>query len=172
MTLTFSPTPTSGGRVGSLVSQFTGGSPYPLSPSPTSSTFSFPDISDLAPVRTHFTGARSTSPVRRQLTGTGSFVTSAVRSTNILKIQSTGNSVLSPQNTGGVSRRPISTLGARSTVPLRTHATGGTGTSPLEPQITGLSRPRPKSVLGIRSGGIGNRGIELVRQITGGDSRV
>ncbi|KAF8327927.1 uncharacterized protein EI90DRAFT_3066356 [Cantharellus anzutake] len=170
ISLTFSPTPTSGGRVGTLVTQFTGGSTGPLSPSSTSSSFAFPDVNDLAPLRTHFTGTRSASPVRRQFTGTGSFVTSAIRTTAPLKMQSTGGNILSPQTTGGVSRRPISVLGIRSIAPLKTHATGEAGTSPLEPRTTSPLKLRPKSVLGIRSSGISNRGIKLVQQMTGGNS--
>jgi len=72
-------------------------------------------------------------------------------------------------------------MGNRNISPVKTNWTGSSTSSvgserptvaPLVQQTTGglfVTRPRPKSVLGSRGLGSSHRGIELVRQATGGD---
>ncbi|KAF8295727.1 hypothetical protein DL93DRAFT_785970 [Clavulina sp. PMI_390] len=114
--------------------------------------------SDAAPVS-------ATSPLAQQVTGGGLPVTHAyaaprphsvignarLRSGTEIKPQWTGSSTSSMGGGGGP----------------------GEGRGVVSPQTTGsgllVTRPRPKSVLGSRGvSGMGGRGIELVRQMTGG----
>lgn len=143
--------------------------------------------------------ARSVSPVRRQITGGSGYAASRAGANPVrshltggsVKSQFTGGggggfpaaAPLVPQVTGGGlpithAMRPHSVIGNRSAV--KTHWTGsstgsaneGPGVAPLIPQTTGglfVTRPRPKSVLGSRGLGSSHRGIELVRQATGGE---
>lgn len=156
-----------------------------------------PRARSVSPVRRQITGGSgylssrglSTSPVKTQLTGTtsgGWFPGSSSNNNNAGSM-----APLVPQITGGglpvthayATPRPHSVVGhARNggMAPLKSQWTGsstssltGGGGGPLSPQTTGgglfVTRPRPKSVLGSRGmGGSSHRGIELVRQMTGG----
>lgn len=135
--------------------------------------------------------ARSVSPIRRQITGGSGYLSSRGLSSSGVVAQMTGGNGIAPlvpQTTGGGlpvthafgTARPHSVIGHARTVPLNPQWTGSSTTSStggpaqaLSPQTTGgglfVTRPRPKSVLGTRSAlGGGHRGIELVRQMTGG----
>lgn len=145
--------------------------------------------------------ARSVSPIRRQITGGSGYAASRAGANPVkshltggsVKSQFTGGggggfpsvTPLVPQVTGGGlpithAMRPHSVIGNRG--PVKTNWTGsstssaneGPSVAPLVPQTTGglfVTRPRPKSVLGSRGLGSSHRGIELVRQATGGDWR-
>lgn len=139
----------------------------------------------------------STSPMKTQLTGTtnGGWFPGSSNNNNNAGSGASFMAPLVPQMTGGglpvthayATPRPHSVVGhARNVgmVPLKSQWTGSSTTSStggggggggglLSPQTTGgglfVTRPRPKSVLGSRGmGGSSHRGIELVRQMTGG----
>jgi hypothetical protein len=165
-----------GSHVGRLVSHFTGAS---------SATFSAQTDDGDLPLKP--SPALSASHVRRQITGGSGWAVS--RSTTPLKGQHTGSATAAvlPQMTGGglpITRavRSHSVLGVGrpgGTGPIKAQWTGSSTSesasgNPLSPQATGgglfVNRPRPKSVLGSRGGlGSSHRGMQLVRQMTGGD---
>lgn len=175
--------------VGKLVTHFTGGrGPFSGDAGSNSGYVSGPES---------YSRSRSASPVRRQITGGSGYLATRGLSTSPIKTNITGgtsvsggrdrefSTPLSPQMTGSglpiTHARPRSVIGmARDfsgssfssigSGPLKRDVTGSLGASTIAPQTTGgglpvtRPRPRPKSVIGNRSG----RGIELVRQITGG----
>lgn len=188
--MNYTPAPaddSANGVVGKLVTHFTGSSSGPFS-----GGYTYPTNGDyLSRSETPAPGgvrARSVSPVRRQITGGSGYMAS--RGASPIKSHLTGGggfpsaAPLVPQVTGGGlpithAMRPHSVIGTRNISPVKTHWTGSSTTSnssvgaaaPIVPQTTGglfVTRPRPKSVLGTR-GGSTHRGIELVRQATGGE---